>query len=99
MMESLKVNKTKNYSLEIIYCLILVALFPVIEFEYYKSTSEPAYASYFTILLRILFTGPVLFFSALTLIFYYKKLIHNFFGFVCLFVGIYWICKVGHEVQ
>jgi hypothetical protein len=49
--------------------------------------------------LRILFTGPVLFFCAVALIFYYKKVMHNLFGFLCLFVDIFWISKVIDEIR
>jgi hypothetical protein len=80
--------------LYIIYPLVLLSLFPIIQYEVVKRSIEYDEASKFWILFRVVFSGPILLLSGLVLAIAYRKWQHKVIGIICTGISCYWIYMV-----
>lgn len=81
----------------IAYILIILSLYPVIEFEYHRYTKEYEEVSAFSYWFRIFFSGPFLIIIGGLLVWKATKF-HKIIGLLSLIVGIYWIIKVTSDI-
>lgn len=82
--------KVKSWLLILISIIAGLALFPILQFEYFKRTPAFDKASSFWLWFRILFSGPLLVIIGVSLLFLLKGK-HRIFGGICLCIGLYWI--------
>ena len=82
----------------LIYPLILISLFPIIQFEVYKRSSIVEGAHPFWIVFRIFFSGPILLLCGLILVIIYRERIHKIAGGLSLIVGCYWLYLILEAV-
>jgi len=86
-----------KYLLYILYPLILLALYPVVEFEIYKYTHAHESVSSFSYWFRILFSGPLLIAVGILLVWFYKG-IHKLVGIVSVAIGVYWLVMLSRDI-
>jgi hypothetical protein len=93
-MNSVGHNLPRKSTILLIYGLAFVALFPLIQFEYFKSTlsHENPYGFWFTF--RVVFSGPILLIIGPILLLKYKNYIHKIFGCISVIGGLYWGVKL-----
>jgi uncharacterized Tic20 family protein len=85
------VNSMSKLSLSfVIYALILLAIFPLIQFEYYKSTPAFDSASPFWVSFRVSYSPLILITCGLVLIFKYTRG-HKILGCISVLIGIYYV--------
>ena len=94
----LKGSQMQKHFSFLIYLLILISLFSIIQFEVYKRSSILEGVHPFWIFFRIFFSGPLLLLCALTLIFFYRDRIHKIFGGLSLIAGCYWTYLVFKDI-
>lgn len=80
-----------------LYFITCLALFPILQFEYFRFTPAYDQASSFWVWFRIFFSGPLLLTVGATLLFLLKGK-HRVFGIICLFIGLYWITGVVQDI-
>jgi hypothetical protein len=80
----------------VLYPLILLSLYPVIEFEIYRYTDGIEPVSAFFYWFRLFFSGPLLIITGIILVWLYKA-IHKAVGFATIAVGIYWVALLLSE--
>jgi len=88
--------------LMITYGLALVALYSLIQLEYFSSTlkhesTKGYWAAYLSSLwdyFRVVFSGPILLVTGVVLLLKYKNYIHKLFGCISLTGGLYWAIKL-----
>jgi len=80
-------------SLFIIYALILFSFFPLIQFEYYKSTPKVDSVAPFWVSFRASYSPLILIIGGLILIFKYAY-IHKVLGCISVIVGVYYVIMI-----
>ena len=83
-----------KFAIYLIYALVLLALFPLIQFKYFNSTLEHETSNRFLFNIRLAFSGPILLVAGLILVLKYKNYFHKMVGVVSLIGGVYWAIKL-----
>ena len=89
--------KVKKWFLILVSIIAGLALFPILQFEYFKLTPALDNASSFWIWFRILFSGPLLVVIGILLLFVLKGK-YRIFGGICLCIGLYWIIELIRDM-
>ena len=89
--------KVKSWFLIVLYLIAFLALFPILQFEYFRFTPVYDQATSFWVWFRIFLSGPLMLAIGTTLVFLLKGK-HRVFGIICLLVGLYWIIGILKDI-
>ena len=90
--------KIKDWFLIMLYLIACLALFPILQFEYFRLTPTLDQASPFWVSFRVFFSGPLLLIVGIILLFMLNSNKHKFSGIIFLLVALYWIIGIIKEI-
>ena len=90
-------SKMGRLALFIFYGIMLLALYPIAEYEFHLRTIETETVTTFSYVLRLVFSGPLLILAGI-LMFWSCKGIHRLFGGIAALIGIYWLSLVLRDL-